>query len=215
MERIPRDSILAAAAALWAAFLLPPQLVAWSSADAPSWARDLADAGVYDGMLQLADMVGLTDPYMVFGAGVAPSFLLIGLAMFGTMHHLGRSGLVVRVLTLLGALLVVVSYAAAGTELPWRYLWGSEGPLLLAIGVAGSVAGIVAYRRGYPRRWSLLLASTLAVIVASTVLFGYFPHGTLIGFGGQVAALGWGAPTRPPRRRLPGVGNAVREGSSA
>lgn len=66
------------AASLWAALLLPPQLVEWSPADTPEWIAHLATADVYEWLSSLGAAVGLTDPYFLFGAGVAPSFLLIG-----------------------------------------------------------------------------------------------------------------------------------------
>lgn len=178
------------AASLWAALLLPPQLVEWSPADTPEWIAHLATADVYEWLSSLGAAVGLTDPYFLFGAGVAPSFLLIGLVHLHEVRQLGWAGRLFAGLTLAGTVLVVVSYAAAAWEQPWRALWGLEALLFVGIGLTGLAAGIVAFRRGHPRPRAALITITPVVIVLSTLAIPYYPHGTLVGMGLQAAALG-------------------------
>ncbi|HEX7097844.1 MAG TPA: hypothetical protein VF377_01280 [Acidimicrobiia bacterium] len=178
------------AATLWAAFLLPPQLIVWAPSDTPDWIARLANAGVYEWFSSVGASVGLTDAYFLYGAGVAPSFLLIGLVLAHVVRGLGWTGRLFAGLTLAGTALVVVSYAAENWQEPWRALWGVEAVLFMAIGLTGLAAGIAAFRRGIPRSSAALLALTPIVIVVSTLLIRYYPHGTLIGMGLQAAVLG-------------------------
>jgi hypothetical protein len=55
------------------------------------------------------------------------------------------------------------------------------------------VAAYVSHR--LPLWWSALLVATIGVLTISTVLFAYLPHGSLIGFGLEVAILAFFEPT--------------------
>ena len=181
---------MALAGALWSAFLLPPQVVAWDGSSAPTWARRLAEAAPYDGLRRLAAAVGISDEYALFGSLVAPSFLLIGLAMWRAVGATGRWTRLVALLTILGTPIVLLSYLGYDAGEPWRYFWGTEFFLLIAIGIFAVPAGVVAHRHHRLRRdRAALLASTIVVLAVSTALFTYFPHGSLIGYGLEVAVL--------------------------
>lgn len=178
---------LALLGSLWAAFLLPPQVVAWDGEAAPAWGERLADAAPYGWIRQAG---GGVDDYVLFGALVAPSFLLIGLALLPVGRVAGRWTTALAWLTLLGAPAVLVSYPASGWEGPWSVLWGLEIPLLLAMGLCGIVAGVRAYRRRRLPGWAcFLLGATVLVLGVSTGVFTYFPHGSLVGYGIEVAVL--------------------------
>jgi hypothetical protein len=194
-------AIAGLAGAVWAAVLLPPQLVAWDGAAAVGWARRLdTSVPVYGWVRDGATALGISDWYAFFGAAVAPSFALIGIALVPVARRVGRTGALLAGLTLLGAPLIVGSYLAHDLERPWRYLWGSEMILLLAIGIAGIVAGFVASRKpGIARWWALLLGATPAILVGSTAVFTYIAHGTLVGFGLEAAALSVGVRGGRPR----------------
>lgn len=100
-------------------------------------------------------------------------------------------------LTLLGAPVVTFSYVGHGPPYPWHEMWGWEMPLLTAMAICGIIAGVLAFRpHRLPLWWSSVLAATIGVLTISTVLFTYVPHGSLIGFGLEVAVLALGEPTR-------------------
>jgi hypothetical protein len=190
---------MAAAGAAWAAFLLPPQLVAWDGGNAPNWAQRFAYAAPYDGIRSLAADVGIGDEYALFGSLVAPSFLLIGTALLLSLGATSRWTRLTAILTILGMPISVLSYIGHDADAPWRYFWGAEIPLLLAIGLCAVPAGIMAYRHRNLRGWrAALLASTTLVLIGSTALFTYFPHGSLVGYGVEVALLAM----RPPGAHL-------------
>jgi hypothetical protein len=177
--------------------------VAWDGTRAPGWARRLEDAAPYDRVRDVAAGLQVSDDYALFGALVAPSFLLIGTALLPSARVAGRWTGAVALLTLLGAPVAVISYVSHDLDTPWSYLWGAEIPLLLVIGICAVVAGVVGYRqRHLPGWWAALLASTMLVLVASTALFTYLPHGSLVGYGVEVAvlAIGLGPGTRPRHR---------------
>jgi hypothetical protein len=177
------------AGALWALVLLPPQVVAWDGEDAPGWLQSLAELDAYDLPRQIDGVAGV-DYYGWAGVLVAPAWLLIGWALLGRRRTAGAWVGAVAWLLLLGAPVSVVSYLSAARVEPWSYLWGAEIPLLLAIPLVAIVAGVRAVRRhGMPRWWGVLLGCTLLVVVGSTLLLGYFPHGTLVGLGAEVAVL--------------------------
>jgi len=197
--RMNKPSIRTAAgviASVWAAFLLPPQLVVWSLSDTPEWMVRLASSTMYEWLTARGASVGLTDPYFLYGAAVAPSFLLIGWVLTHATRGLGWTGRALSWITLAGAPLVVVSYAAEDWPDPWGMLWGAEAILFMAIGLAGLAAGVVAFRRHVSRSWATLIAITPLVVVVSTLIVPYYPHGTLIGIGLHAAA--FGLATREP-----------------
>src|SRR5690606_8209190 len=93
--RMNKPSIRTAAgviASVWAAFLLPPQLVVWSLSDTPEWMVRLASSTMYEWLTARGASVGLTDPYFLYGAAVAPSFLLIGWVLTHATRGLGWTG---------------------------------------------------------------------------------------------------------------------------
>ncbi len=184
-------SLLALAGSAWALFLLPPQLVAWEGVNAPTWAHALSAGAAYDVVRRAGDVVGLEDDYLLFGAPVALSWLMVGWPLWPLVRRAGRWTGVVAGLTFLGAPVTVASYLAADAPQPWHRLWGAEIWVLLAICAAGLVAGATAaWRRRLPRWWSVLMGATALVLVGATILFGgYFPHGSLVGLGLEVAVL--------------------------
>jgi hypothetical protein len=98
-------------------------------------------------------------------------------------------------LTLLGAPVAALSYMGHALPEPWHALWGLEIPLLLAMGICAVVAGVAAARlHRLPLWWAALLAATVGVLAVSTLLFTYFPHGSLVGYGLEVAVLALGEP---------------------
>lgn len=195
------------AGALWALLLLPPTLVEWG--DAPGWAARLNETGPYVWLAEQLATASITNTYAFWGIAAAVAFALIGVSLWIGTRQVGRWGTATSVATLVGAPVVVASYLAEGAPTPWRYLWGSEFFVLVAIGVTGLVAGIVALRRPVPRSSGVLLAATLVFIAVGTVAFTYYPHGSLVGLGIEAAILcaiplavtrdpSRGAPT-PPR----------------
>jgi hypothetical protein len=191
---------LAVAGAGWSVFLLPPQLVAWDVAAAPRWAQHFAETPAHERIRRLAAGSVVEDDYALFGSLVAPSFLLIGLALWLAVGGAGRWVRLVALLTMAGLPVTLLSYLGQDAAAPWRYFWGTEALLLLAIGLTAVPAGVAAHRRRRLPRWSAaLLASTILVLVASTALFGYFPHGSLVGHGLEVALLAAGGRRQSPQ----------------
>ena len=181
---------MALAGAAWSAFLLPPQVVAWDGENAPRWTQRFAYAAPYDGIRRLAADLSIGDQYALFGSLVAPSFLLIGTALLLSLGATSRWTRLTALLTILGMPIALLSYLSHDADAPWRYFWGAEIPLLLAIGLCAVPAGIMAYRHCRLRGWrAALLSSTILVLVGSTALFTYFPHGSLVGYGVEVALL--------------------------
>lgn len=190
----PWAIVAAFAASAWAFFLLPPQQAVWSGAGAPAWQIALDDSPVYDALRDGLHAAGLRDDYLVFGAASALSFALIWFATGPAFAPFGWSGRVLGWIVLAGAPITVLSYANHPVDAPLHALWGAEGVALLAVGVWALVAAVLAPRDGSAPLWErLLLAATLPVVVGSTVLFGYWPHGSLIGLGLVAAAFAaWG-----------------------
>ncbi len=213
-----RDALLAATGAAWAGFVLPPVLVAWSGSDAPAWARHIAAGQPYDWIRSVGDRLGAPGDYErlgapgdyeVFGVLIAPAFVLIGLALLPRARVAGRWTAVLAWLTLLGAPIVTLSYVGHALPDPWHAMWGLEIQLLTAMAICGIVAGVFAFRsHQLPLWWAALLGATIGVLIISSVLFAYFPHGTLIGFGIEVAVLALGEPTRQGSSPAPAAPSA-------
>ncbi|WP_157157521.1 hypothetical protein [Diaminobutyricimonas sp. LJ205] len=183
-------------AAVWAFFLLPPQLHTWvTSYGMPAWLRAINDLPVYDGLRAGLDSVGLTDHYAVFGAAIAPSFVLLAIAFRPVTRTLGLLGGVLYWVTLLSAVLVVLSYLTHALPSPWNALWGSEALALAVIGLLAIACAILALVRRVRPGWpAVMLMLLLPIAVASTLLFGYWPHGSLILMGLWVAVIAYGWP---------------------
>ena len=102
------------------------------------------------------------------------------------------------VLTIIGAPVTLLSYLGHNADAPWKYFWGTEGLLLLAIGVAAIPAGVLAYQHRQFGGWrATLLTSTIFVIGTGTSLFAYWPHG-LVSYGVEVALLATGNVPKTP-----------------
>lgn len=100
----------------------------------------------------------MADSYVWFGAGVAPSYLLIGIPLGHALKDLGIWGRLVAGLTILGAIATGISYPAKRFDEPWNTLWGIEGPVWLAVIAAGLVAWLhyvvsALSGRGWSRRY--------------------------------------------------------------
>ena len=170
-------------------FLIPPQLVAWDGTNAPAWAERLAVAAPYSQIRTIAARLGLYDDYALFGSLVAPSFLLIGIAVLLALGRTGRWTPVVGVLTIIGTPIVLLSYLGSLPPAPWKYFWGTEALLVLAIGLAAIPAGVLAYRHRRLGGWrAVLLACTIVVLIGGVALFNYWPHGCLVSCGVEVAS---------------------------
>lgn len=209
MRTVPSRSVsvvAALAAALWAFFLLPPQQAVWSDGRGlPEWLTALERLPVYDGIRLQLQSIGQTDLYLAFGSAVSLSFVLLWFATGPVFARLGAPGRGLGVLILLGAPITALSYLNHDADAPLRGLWGAEAFLLIAIGLWAFITALIARRRAQVPRWErLLLGMTLPILVASTFVLTYWPHGTLVGLGIEMCAIAaWGprvdapAPSRP------------------
>ena len=189
---------LAMLAAVWAFVLLPPQQHAWSGAYAmPRWQFVLDELPPYDAVRGWLVALGQPDFYLVFGAAASVSFALIWLATGPAFAALGWSGRVLGWLVLAGAPITLLSYLNHADGAPLRFLWGAEAFVLLAVGVWAIVVAIVAPRGAAIPLWErALVGAMLPIIVVSTLLLTYWPHGSLVGLGLEAAALAaWGVRT--------------------
>jgi len=191
------------AASAWAFFLLPPQLHVWTgSYGMPAWLRVLNELPIYDGLRAALTGVGLTDYYAIFGAAIAPSFVLLAIALRPVTRTLGVLGGVLHWVSMLSAVLVMVSYLTHALPRPWNALWGSEAFALAIVGLLAIACAVVALARRMRPVWpAVMLMLLLPVAVASTVLFGYWPHGSLILLGLWVSVIAVGWPERVTRHR--------------
>jgi hypothetical protein len=185
----------ALAASLWAFLLLPPQQAAWSGDDIPPWLGALDRMPLYDGIRLWLQANGQHDFYLAFGAAASLSFVLVWFATGPVFAEFGRLGSVLGALVLITAPITALSYLNHPSDAPLHGLWGAEAFMLLLIGVVALVTTIAAPRRGGVPVWErVLLGMTLPILVLSTFLFTYWPHGSLVGFGLQAAALAaWGS----------------------
>jgi hypothetical protein len=184
--------VFAALAGAWALLLLPPQLLAWY--DAPEWAVALDRSAFYRGVHQFVAGLGLRDDYLVFGSAISVSMVLLWWSTGPVMAWLGWSGRVFSAILLLLAPLTFLSYLNHADSAPLRPLWGSEGLGLIVLGVAGILAAVFT-RAPRVKAWQrVLLAATLPIEIAFTLLLGYWPHGTVVGLALQACALAAFAP---------------------
>jgi hypothetical protein len=204
-ERAPRPdrsrrsrAALALLGGAWALLSLPLVAANWSW----PWVATLSRMEPWSSLRAAVD-----DPYVVFGALAGASFLAIGLALLPDLRRAGWGGIVMLVAVLAGSVVSPLSYLGTPESSPLHWLWGSEGPLLVAIGVAGVLAAITA--RGWPLPLRLLLGATLLVLVAGTLALGYYPHGPLVALAIEAAVLILGAgrtaltPQRAERAAVP------------
>ena len=180
---------LAIAGSLWALLTLPLVAFGWSWPAVDVVAR----AAPY---VVLRDLVG-ADAYIVYGALGALSFLAIGLALLPDLRRAGWGGTVFAWLIIAGAVVTTLSYLGTPEDSPLHPLWGSEGILLVLVGVGGVLAAITA-----GRRWALwtriLMGVTIVVLAAGVTALGYFPHGCLVTLGIEAVFLILWAPRGTP-----------------
>jgi hypothetical protein len=182
--------LLALAGGAWALLTLP--------LTAPEWSWPWVAA--VSGLEPFRSLLGAVEaPYIVVGALAGLSFLAIGLALLPDLRRAGWGGTAMAWAILAGAVVSPVSYLSTPEESPLHMLWGSEGPLLVVIGLLGVPAAITA--RGWTRGARTLLALTLVVLVAGVFAFAYYPHGCLITLAVEAAVLIAVAPraSAPPR----------------
>lgn len=197
----PVSVAAALAAALWAFFLLPPQQAVWSAGGGvPAWLMALDGLPVYDGIRLWLQSMGQTDLYLVFGAAVSVSFVLLWFATGPVFATLGAPGRVLGVLLLLGAPITALSYLNHAVDAPLHGLWGAEALLLIAVGLWALIIAFAPRRRSVVPRWErVLLGMTLPILVASTLVLTYWPHGSLVGLGLEVGAIAaWGTRADAP-----------------
>ena len=141
------------------------------------------------------------DPYIVFGALAALSFLAIGLALLPDLRRAGWGGAIMVWLVIAGAPITALSYLNTPTEAPLHFLWGAEAFVLIAVGIAGVLAAVTAGSRW--RLWvRIVMGLTLPLLVAGTLATGYWPHGPLVVLGVEAIAIILAAP------RAAGAGSA-------
>ena len=190
----PWSIVVAGLAGAWALFLLPPQLLAWY--DAPRWAIVMDSSAFYRSVHRLVDGLGLDDDYLVFGSAISISMLMLWWSTGPVMAWLGWMGRLFSAILLVLAPLTLVSYLNHGDSAPLHFLWGSEGLVLIVLGLAGILAAFT--RAPQVRAWQrALLAATLPIEVAFTVLLAYWPHGTVVGLALQACVLAAFAPRNP------------------
>ncbi len=173
---------LALGGGAWALLTLPLVAAAWSW----PWVEQVSRLQPWAAIRASVD-----EPYIVFGALAGVSFLAIGLALLPDLRRAGWGGVVLLVTVLAGSVVSPLSYLGTPPASPLHGLWGSEGPLLVGVGLAGVLAAITARR--WPRPLRVLLGVTLLVLVAGTLALGYYPHGPLVALSLEAAAVVVGA----------------------
>lgn len=193
----PWRAVLACLGGLWALAILPFPATEFGLA---SWSWVFH----YRAYFRVREMVH--DPYIVFGALAALSFLAIGLALLPDLRRAGWGGTVMAWLVIAGAPVTALSYLNTPKDAPLHFLWGAEAFVLIAVGMAGIAAAATAGSRW--RRWvRIMLAVTLPLLVAGTLATGYWPHGPLVVLGVEAITLVLAAPSTagsaetPPRPR--------------
>jgi hypothetical protein len=163
-------ALLAGLGGLWAALTLPLVATAFGSAQ---W------VWVFDYPVYVAARQWAGNPYVVFGGLVSLSFLTIGIALVPDLRRAGWGGLAMALLIIIGAPITALSYLNSSERAPLHFTWGWEFYVLVAVGLSGIAAAATA-----GRRWRVgvrvLLGMTLLILVAGTLLLGYWPHGSLV-----------------------------------
>ncbi|MCR8670959.1 hypothetical protein [Agrococcus sp. HG114] len=175
---------LAGIGGAWALFSTPLVAGDWGA----KWIEALSLAEPWRSLRDVVD-----EPYIVHGALGGLSFLAIGLALLPDLRRAGWGGTALAWLVLAGALVTPVSYLSTPVDAPTHALWGSEGPLLIVIGIVGVLAAITAGPR-WPLWARILLGCTLPVLIAGLLATGYYPHGPLATLALEAVALIAAAP---------------------
>jgi len=163
-------ALLAGLGGLWAALTLPLVATAFGSAQ---W------VWVFDYPVYVEARQWARNPYVMFGALVSLSFLSIGIALVPDLRRARWGGLAMSLLIIIGAPITAVSYLNSSERALLHFMWGWEFFVLVAVGLSGIAAAATA-----GRRWGggvrVLLGMTLLILVAGTLLLGYWPHGSLV-----------------------------------
>jgi hypothetical protein len=180
----PWRAVLAGLGGLWALAILPFPATEFG---VPLW------AWVFRHRAYFWARESVHDPYIVFGALAALSFLAIGLALLPDLRRAGWGGALMAWLVIAGAPVTALSYLSTPTESPLHVLWGTEAFVLIAVGLAGILAAVTAGSRW--RLWvRIVLGLTLPLLVAGTLATGYWPHGPLALLGVEAIAIILAAP---------------------
>ena len=162
--------LLAGFGGLWAGLTLPLTATAFGS---QQW------AWVFDYPIYVAARQWASNPYEVFGALAAFAFLAIGIALFPDLRRAGWAGAVMVWLIIVGAPITALSYMNASERAPLHFIWGAEFFVLVAVGLSGVPAALTAGRR-WRMAVRILIGMTLVVLALGTLVFGYWPHGSLV-----------------------------------
>lgn len=189
---------------LWALFVLPPQVLEWSGrGGAADWVVAMYDGLGYRGLVRQLRLAGLDDVYLIFGAAIVPSIVLVWWATRPALRALGWSGRALSWGWLAFAPFVALSYLNHPADAPLHLLWGAEAFVLLALFAWSIVVAIIAPRgAGIPLWVRVLVGGTALFGVGGTLLAGYWPHGTMLGIGALAIALALWRPV-PAGERAP------------
>lgn len=180
----PWRAVLAGLGGLWALAILPFPATEFG---VPVW------SWVFRYRAYFWAREAVHDPYIVFGALAALSFLAIGLALLPDLPRAGWGGAIMAWLVIAGAPVTALSYLNTPKEAPLHFLWGAEAFVLIAVGIAGVLAAVTAGSRW--RLWvRIVLGLTLPLLVAGTLATGYWPHGPLVVLGLEAIAIILAAP---------------------
>jgi hypothetical protein len=180
----PWRAALAGAGGLWALAILPLPATEFG---VPLW------TWVFRYRVYFWAREAVHDPYIVFGALAALSFLAIGLALLPDLRRAGWGGALMAWLVIAGAPVTALSYLNTPTEAPLHFLWGAEAFVLIAVGLAGILAAVTAGWR-WPLWVRIVLGLTLPLLVGGTLATGYWPHGSLAVLGTEAIAIILAAP---------------------